>query len=128
MHAAGFRTAIRHVTACHRVGAEAHAVAERKIDAHYDAHYLQTCGTDSISGARCQTCGAELPAATTAWDHPKSPENLIELASAGTPRTTAGSVARPRVVPVYGQQRSVPDGRGDLGAPGRLSDRSRQRR
>jgi hypothetical protein len=49
-----------------------------------------TCGTDSVSGARCQTCGAELTAATTAWDRPKSPENLIELASAGTPRKTGG--------------------------------------
>jgi DNA-binding HxlR family transcriptional regulator len=48
-----------------------------------------TCGTDSISGAWCQTCGAELTAATTAWDHPKSTENLIELASAGTPRKTS---------------------------------------
>ncbi|GAA3316194.1 winged helix-turn-helix transcriptional regulator [Arthrobacter ramosus] len=42
-----------------------------------------TCGTESASGAWCQTCGAELTAATTAWDHPKSSEILIELANAG---------------------------------------------
>ncbi|SDP44113.1 transcriptional regulator, HxlR family [Arthrobacter sp. ok909] len=41
-----------------------------------------TCGTVSASGAWCETCGAELTAATTAWDHPKSTKNLIELATA----------------------------------------------
>ncbi|QCO99669.1 helix-turn-helix transcriptional regulator [Arthrobacter sp. 24S4-2] len=48
-----------------------------------------TCGTESASGAWCQTCGAELTAATTAWDHPKSSENLIELAKAGTSHSPA---------------------------------------
>jgi DNA-binding HxlR family transcriptional regulator len=47
------------------------------------------CGTDSISGTWCQTCGAELTTATTAWVHPKSPDNLIELASGGTPQRTS---------------------------------------
>lgn len=42
-----------------------------------------TCGTVSASGAWCQTCGAELTAATTAWDHPKSTGSIIELATAG---------------------------------------------
>lgn len=42
-----------------------------------------TCGTDSVSGAWCQTCGAAISVANTAWDHPKSPGNFIELASAG---------------------------------------------
>ena len=49
-----------------------------------------TCGTVSASGAWCQTCGAELTAATTAWHHPKSTEKLIDLAKAGTqPSPTA---------------------------------------
>lgn len=48
-----------------------------------------TCGTESVSGAWCQTCGAELTVATTAWAHPKSSENLIELARAGTPQKTS---------------------------------------
>nr|WP_240986977.1 helix-turn-helix domain-containing protein [Arthrobacter sp. Soil736] len=45
-----------------------------------------TCGTESASGAWCRICGAELTAATTAWNHPKSTENLIQLATAGTPK------------------------------------------
>jgi DNA-binding HxlR family transcriptional regulator len=47
-----------------------------------------TCGTDSSSGSWCETCGTELTAATTTWEHPKSPDSLIELASAGIPRKT----------------------------------------
>lgn len=48
-----------------------------------------TCGTESVSGAWCETCRAELSATTTAWDHPKSPENLVRLNPAGTSRKTS---------------------------------------
>lgn len=40
------------------------------------------CGTESASGVWCQSCGRELVAATTAWDHPRSPGARIELAEA----------------------------------------------
>jgi DNA-binding HxlR family transcriptional regulator len=51
-----------------------------------------TCGTVSASGAWCQTCGVELTAATTAWNHPKSTEKLIDLAKAGTQPSPTGGV------------------------------------
>lgn len=41
-----------------------------------------TCGSESSSGTWCQSCQSELTAGTTAWDHPKTPGSLIELAIA----------------------------------------------
>ena len=41
-----------------------------------------TCGSESRSGTWCQSCQSELTAGTTAWDHPKTPGSLIELAIA----------------------------------------------
>lgn len=46
------------------------------------------CGTESPSGLWCQVCDRELTAATTAWEHPRSPGARIELGDA------AGAVTR----------------------------------
>ncbi|TNB69992.1 transcriptional regulator [Arthrobacter sp. BB-1] len=40
------------------------------------------CGSESASGTWCQSCGKDLTAETTAWDHPKTPGELIELGAA----------------------------------------------
>ena len=39
-----------------------------------------TCGSESSTGVWCQSCQSELTAGTTAWEHPKTPGSLIELA------------------------------------------------
>ncbi|NQD87597.1 helix-turn-helix transcriptional regulator [Paenarthrobacter sp. CM16] len=43
------------------------------------------CGTESLSGITCQSCGREMTASATAWNHPKSPDTLIDLGNAARP-------------------------------------------